>query len=109
MKPKGNVGYGKMIADAVLASINEPPPAPKHLSWPASWFEPGQARDRARRWLSLWLKGDLKDIPAEQAARYLEEMAEDVRTIGADEAVDRFVDKILPPLIRNGSPEELDR
>ncbi|GGD91130.1 hypothetical protein GCM10011515_08510 [Tsuneonella deserti] len=109
MKPKGNAGYGKMIADAVLASIDEPPLPAKHLSWPATWFEPGRARDRARRWLSMWLKGDLRDIPTEQAARYLEEMAEDLRAFGADKAVDRFVDKILPPLIRNGGPEDLAR
>jgi len=52
----------------------------------------------------MWLKGDLKNIPDEQAARFLEEMAHDVRAVGPDKAVDRFMDKILPKIISNGPP-----
>jgi hypothetical protein len=31
-------------------------------------------------------------------------MAADLRTVGLDEAVDRFIDKILPEIISNGRP-----
>lgn len=52
----------------------------------------------------MWLKGDLTNVPEEQAARFLEEMASDVRAIGTDEAVNRFIDKILPKILSNGPP-----
>src|SRR5688500_12494612 len=99
MKLRGNDGYGRMIAEAVWASSDNPDRhSPARSNWLDSWIEPGPARDRARRWLSMWLKGDLKNIPKDQAARFLEEMAHDVLTVGADKAVDRFIDKILPKI-----------
>lgn len=108
MKLKGNAGYGKMIADAVLASLEDPPERKKSANWLDSWLQPAPGLERSRRWLSMWLKGDLKDIPEDQAARYLRELAADLKTVGLDAAVDRFIDKILPRIIGNGGPEDLD-
>lgn len=104
LKRKGNAGYGQMIADAVLASMDSSPEPPRTRTWLDSWTQPGPFRDRKRRWLSMWLKGDLTNVPEEQAARFLEEMASDVRAIGTDEAVNRFIDKILPKILSNGPP-----
>ncbi len=103
MVGKGNRGYGKAIADAVLAAVDSPLTAPqfKTTSWLDSWTNSAEARDRARRWLSMWLKADLKDIPPSLAARYLNEMAKDVESHGSDEAVKRFIDKILPKILTN--------
>jgi hypothetical protein len=83
---------------------NDPDRHSPARTWLDSWIKPGPARDRARRWLTIWLKGDLKDIPEDQAAQFLEEMARDVRVFGADKAVDRFIDKILPKIISNVPP-----
>lgn len=104
MKRRGNKGYGEMIAEAALASSDDPRNWPRTGTWLDSWTQPGPVRDRKRRWLSMWLKGDLHNIPADQAARYLEEMARDLRAAGTDEAVDCFIDKILPKIISNGPP-----
>ena len=103
MARRGNQGYGKMIADAALADQT---PLPKIGSWLDSWIEPVPRRNRARSWLSMFLKADLKNIPPDQVARYLEEMASDVRRLGSDEAVERFIDKILPRILPNEIPEQ---
>jgi hypothetical protein len=52
----------------------------------------------------MWLKGSLREIPEEQAAKFLEEMARDIRAVGPDEAVARFIDKILPKIVSNRGP-----
>lgn len=106
MARKGNRDYGKTIAELVLAAVDDPTfePGPR-TTWLDSWTKPAPIRDRSRRWLSMWLKGDLKDIPLDIVIRYLTEMAKDVGHFGTDEAVDRFIDKILPPIISNEPSE----
>lgn len=103
---KGNRDYGKTIAERVLAAVDDPmvEPGPR-TTWLDSWTKPAPMRYRSRRWLSMWLKGDLKDIPPDLVIRYLTEMAKDVGRFGTDGAVDRFIEKILPPIISNEPPE----
>ena len=104
MSRKGNHGYGKAIAEAVLSKVDDAEFTPR-TTWLDSWTDPGEMRDRSRRWLSMWLKSDLKNVPPYLAIRYLTEMAKDISRLGSDEAVDRFVDKILPTIISNEPPE----
>lgn len=52
----------------------------------------------------MWLKNVLDGIPEDQAARYLEEMADDLKTGDSDVAVDLFIDKILPKIRSNSAP-----
>lgn len=97
----------KSILEAAIAAQADATDEPKYETpgfW-GSWFDPAPARDRSRRWLSMWLKGNLKDIPADQSARYLQEMAEDLARLGSATAVDRFIDKILPPITSNSGPD----
>ncbi len=105
MKLRGNAGYGQLIASAALASLQEEPESPRTRTWLDLWTKPGPVRDRMRRWLSLWLKNVLHGIPADQAARYLEEMADDLKMMDTDIAVDLFIDKILPKIRSNDAPE----
>ena len=107
MVRKGNQDYGKAIAEAVLAAVDDPmfEPGRPRTTWLDSWTKPAPMRDRSRRWLSMWLKGDLKDIPPDLVIKYLTEMAKDVGHFGTDEAVNRFIDKILPEIISNEPPE----
>lgn len=107
---QGNRGWAKAIIEGVAdlqaerkAKSREQLPV---RTWLDDWIEPAKARDRGRRWLSMWLKGDLRDIPPEYAGRFLEEMAVDLKTVGVEEAVDRFIDKILPKILSNGPPIE---
>lgn len=53
----------------------------------------------------MWLKGDLKGIPADVLKQYLAEMSIDVTRVGTETAVDRLIDKILPRLPPNGKPQ----
>lgn len=107
MAVKGNKDYGEIIAGAVLAAVDDPKSVPlKRVTWLDDWTKPQPVRSRSRRWLSMWLKGDLRGIPTNLSARYLREMANDLEAAGINEAVDRFIDKILPRIISNGCPEE---
>jgi hypothetical protein len=107
MKRRGNEGWAAMVAQAVADHHSVEPlvsEQPRLTTWFDDWIAPSKARQRSRRWLSMWLKGDLRGIPTDEAERYLAEMAADLRTVGLDEAVDRFIDKILPEIISNGGP-----
>lgn len=105
---KGNRSYGKMLAETVLKSFDGPnfKPPRRPESWLTSWTNPVQSRDRYRRWLSMWLKGALEDIPPEIAARYLEELSEDIRHLDHAQAVDRFINKVLPEVLLNEPKDE---
>jgi hypothetical protein len=93
MALKGNRGWAKMLAEAVKQAVDDPnyEPGPRPTYWVRTWIDPVPRRERYRRWLSMWLKGALSDVPSDVSARYLEEMAEDIR----------FIDKVLPKLLPN--------
>lgn len=105
MSRRQHLGFGKQIADAVRAEIDSRPSesasAGWNRSWLSEWADATPARDRSRRWLTWGLQGALQDIPDDQVLRYLEEMGEDIKRLGADEAISRFIDNILPRLISN--------
>ena len=106
MTAKGNKGYGKAIADAVLAAVDDPNfVLPKTRTWMDDWIEPGPRRDRERRWLTMWLSAALTDIPTADAARYLREMAHDLEHVGVDTAVEGLINKVLPKIISNSRPD----
>lgn len=107
MTTKGNKGYGKMIANAVLAAVDDPSYVPlKARTWMDEWIEPGPRRDRERRWLSMWLEAALTDIPKADAVRYLTDMARDLESLGVEPAVRALIDKVLPRIISNGCPDD---
>lgn len=102
MSRNSNQSYGKRIAEAVLASLDDSEakePTTRSRSWLADWFEPAPMRDRSRRWLSAGLKSSTRDIPPNLLACYLLDAAEDVRQLGSDEAITRLVNKMLPELV----------
>ena len=103
MALKGNRGWAKMLAEAVKQAVDDPnyEPGPRPTYWLRTWIDPVPRRERYRRWLSMWLKGALSDVPSDVSARYLEEMAEDIRRLDEAQAVDRFIDKVLPKLLPN--------
>lgn len=106
MTAKGNKGYGKAIADAVLAAVDDPSFVPtKTRGWWDDWFAPGPNRDRQRRWLQLWLSAAVDRVPTADAALYLTEMARDVERVGSDAAVAALIDKLLPKILSNDGPD----
>lgn len=108
MALKGNRGWGKMLAEVAKQAVDDPnyEPGPRPTSWFSTWIDPAPRRERYRRWLSRWLKGALRDIPSDVSARYFEEMADDIRQINEAQAVERFVDKVLPKLLLNEPRDE---
>lgn len=108
MRPKGNRGWGKMVAEAVKQAVDDPnyEPPPQPTNWLSTWIDPVPRRERYRRWLSSWLKGALRDVPSEVSARYFEELADDIRQLNEAQAVDRFIDKVLPKLLLNEPRDE---
>jgi hypothetical protein len=100
-----------MIAKAVQDEIGSGNSAPltTRKTWLSTFTEPAPARYRYRAWLSIWLKGATNDIPPDVVVRYLAEMRTDVTQVGTGEAIDRFVDKILPKILSNQPPVDSDR
>lgn len=105
---KRNRDWGKELAQAVLDVVDDPnyEPRARSTNWFTTWIDPIPRRERYRRWLSMWLKGALEDIPSEVSARYLEEMADDIRQLDEAQAVNRFIDKVLPKLLLNEPKDE---
>ena len=108
MALKGNRGYGKMLAEAVKQAVDDPnfQPPPRPTNWFTTWIDPVSRRERYRRWLSRWLKGALDDVPSDVSARYFEELADDILQLDESQAVDRFIDKVLPKLLLNKPRDE---
>lgn len=48
----------------------------------------------------------MQDVPSDVSARYFEEMADDIRQLDEVQAVDRFIDKVLPKLLLNEPRDE---
>ena len=108
MAHKRNREWGKLVGEAVLQAVDDPnyEPGPRPTNWWSTWIDPVLRRRRDRRWLSRWLKGVLKDVPSDVSARYFEEMAIDIRQLNEAQAVDRFIDKVLPKLLLNEPRDE---
>lgn len=96
---KGNRGYGKILAEAAKNAVDAPDfqPAP-FTSWLDTWFDPIKARNHFRRLLRDYFIVAVGKIPVEVTIKYLEEMIVDLRQLDQGQAVDRFVDKVMPKL-----------
>lgn len=80
---------------APAASGGERPP--RERSWRPHWASAASLHEQVRYYHGFYMKTDLASVPTETAARFLEELAADVRTVGVDAAVEAFLDKVLPP------------
>ena len=103
----GNPGYGKILAKAAKNAVDDPDFQPaRFTSWLDTWFDPVKARNHFRRLLRDYLVVAMGKIPVEATIKYLEEMIVDLRQLDQGQAVDRFVDKVVPKLLLNDSKQE---
>ena len=103
MARNGNRNYGKVIGKRALERVDNPQYEERSVAaeYLQSLIGPIAIRDRSRRWLMYGLEGALGRLQPDIAGIYLEEMAEDIRVLGLDDAVKRFIDKALPKILPN--------
>lgn len=105
MKKLSDRAFYPGFAEEVIAEVKDGNTIPVKKSWLSHWTDPVKLNAKFGRWERAELEARFSEHPPEEIAKWLNQAASDITTLGVEVAVDRLVDRMYPKLISNSSPD----